>query len=249
MTRTSTAGPVARLPEGGLPGDTERSPRVVARWRRVRPSGAATSSCSTMPSGRGLPATGSNVTASGSCDATPSRVVSWPDTCAWIRSTIAIRPGAGADRSSIRRAASRSTSSQADDLTMVAVAQGRRVGVDVERLRHIGDAAEIADALFTPREAELLRSMSPASRSRAFLTLWTRKESLVKAIGGGLSMPLDSFTVLTRGRHGRASHTALSGPCHSPLRHSTVHPATSAPPPSPAHGSPSDTMDAAESIV
>jgi 4'-phosphopantetheinyl transferase len=88
--------------------------------------------------------------------------------------------------------------SQADDMTVVAVAQGRRVGVDVERVRTIDDAMGIADGLFAPWEVELLVSMPPATRSSAFLVLWTRKESLVKAMGGGLSIPLDSFSVLTQ---------------------------------------------------
>jgi phosphopantetheinyl transferase len=34
-----------------------------------------------------------------------------------------------------------------------------------------------------------------AARSQAFLSLWTRKESVVKALGSGLSQPLDTFHV------------------------------------------------------
>jgi 4'-phosphopantetheinyl transferase len=86
--------------------------------------------------------------------------------------------------------------SQADDLTVVAVAHGRSVGIDVERIQAIDDAAEIAAACFTKLESDHLRSLPRASRPSAFLRLWTRKESFVKAIGTGLSMPLDSFVVV-----------------------------------------------------
>jgi 4'-phosphopantetheinyl transferase len=88
--------------------------------------------------------------------------------------------------------------SQADDLTVLAVAQGRRLGVDIERLRHIDDALGIAAGLFAAPEVKLMRSVPPASRSSVFLKLWTRKEAVVKTIGGGLSIPLDGFSVLTQ---------------------------------------------------
>ncbi len=86
--------------------------------------------------------------------------------------------------------------SHTDDMTLVAVTSGPPVGVDIERLRHIDDALAVAEGLFAEREVELLRSLKPVDRSPVFLTLWTRKESLVKAIGGGLSIPFDGFDVL-----------------------------------------------------
>jgi 4'-phosphopantetheinyl transferase len=83
--------------------------------------------------------------------------------------------------------------SHSDGVVAVAVARGCRVGVDIERVRSVGDALAIAEGLFTQREIESLLSVPEPSRSKAFLTLWTRKESLVKAIGDGLSLPLNSF--------------------------------------------------------
>lgn len=91
------------------------------------------------------------------------------------------------------------STSHADDLAVVAVARGRRVGVDIEHIRPIDGALEIAEGLFANQEIALLRSTSGASRNRVFLELWTRKESFVKAAGGGLSIPLDRFDVVARG--------------------------------------------------
>jgi 4'-phosphopantetheinyl transferase len=91
------------------------------------------------------------------------------------------------------------STSHSDGTSVIALASGAPVGVDIERLRPIPDAMGIAQGLFAEQEVELLRSVPPASRSRIFLTLWTRKESVVKALGGGLSIALDGFLVLSDG--------------------------------------------------
>jgi 4'-phosphopantetheinyl transferase len=83
--------------------------------------------------------------------------------------------------------------SHADGLAVIAVSHGRRVGVDIERDRDLDDAPDLAEACLTVRELEAFRATPSASRSRAFLALWTRKEAVVKAAGGGLSIPLDGF--------------------------------------------------------
>lgn len=81
------------------------------------------------------------------------------------------------------------------DLAVVAVAQGRHVGVDVERLRRVRDAEAIACMHFTAREHAQLCTVPPGQRDAAFLCGWTRKEAYVKARGDGLARALDSFTV------------------------------------------------------
>jgi 4'-phosphopantetheinyl transferase len=81
--------------------------------------------------------------------------------------------------------------SHSHDLALYAVARGRRVGVDVEHLREIREARDIARRYFTPAEAERLDATHrPAAE---FLRLWTRKEAVIKAVGVGLSMPLNCF--------------------------------------------------------
>jgi len=88
--------------------------------------------------------------------------------------------------------------SHADELTVVAVAQGCRIGVDIERLRPLDDELEIAETMFAEAEVALLRSVPLASRAHTFLELWTRKEAIVKAVGSGLSLELDRFSVIER---------------------------------------------------
>ena len=85
--------------------------------------------------------------------------------------------------------------SHSNGLAVLAVARGGSVGVDIESDRPISDAMELARGLFAAREIELLRRTRATARSETFLTLWTRKESVVKAIGDGLTIPLDGFDV------------------------------------------------------
>ena len=79
------------------------------------------------------------------------------------------------------------------DRALLAVARGRRVGVDLERLRPMPDALDLATRYFHPKEIQALCQQDPVTRAAAFLSAWTRKESYVKAVGGGLSLPLSDF--------------------------------------------------------
>ena len=87
--------------------------------------------------------------------------------------------------------------SHSDGLAIIAVVSERLVGVDIERVRPLPDALEVADGFFSCGEIDLLRATPEDSRAEAFLTIWTRKESYVKAVGAGLSVPFDRFDVST----------------------------------------------------
>lgn len=72
------------------------------------------------------------------------------------------------------------------------------IGVDVEHVERSVDAEALATRFFSPDEAQELLTVTPNQRRRAFFNCWTRKESFIKAIGDGLSRPLDSFSVTLR---------------------------------------------------
>jgi 4'-phosphopantetheinyl transferase len=97
--------------------------------------------------------------------------------------------GAGAERG-LRFNVSRS-----NNLALCAVTTHRRVGVDVECLRALGDLDAIVERVFSRPERDELRSLPPELREVAFFNGWTRKEAYVKAIGEGVASPLDRFTV------------------------------------------------------
>jgi 4'-phosphopantetheinyl transferase len=88
--------------------------------------------------------------------------------------------------------------SHSGTIALIAIVRSGRIGVDVEQLRPSGEDAAIAERFFTIREAATLAALPPEDRITGFFNAWTRKEALVKALGGGLSIPLDSFDVSLR---------------------------------------------------
>jgi len=81
-------------------------------------------------------------------------------------------------------------------LALVAVARHRDVGVDVEHLRPVPDALDLAERYFSAPEREALRRVAGTEvEALAFLQCWTRKEAYIKARGQGMCHPLDGFAV------------------------------------------------------
>lgn len=85
--------------------------------------------------------------------------------------------------------------SDSHDLAVIALTHGREVGVDIERLRPMPRADRLARRFFSPREAAHLDAIDGSRRDDVFFSCWTRKEAWIKAVGGGLSIPLDQFEV------------------------------------------------------
>ncbi|MCG6497859.1 4'-phosphopantetheinyl transferase superfamily protein [Kitasatospora sp. A2-31] len=80
-------------------------------------------------------------------------------------------------------------------LAVLALAERRQVGADVEEIRDARVASRIAHRYFPGREAELLAAApTPAARAERFTELWCRREACVKAYGGrlvqGFGLPL-----------------------------------------------------------
>jgi 4'-phosphopantetheinyl transferase len=92
----------------------------------------------------------------------------------------------------------RFNASNSSDLAAYAFTQGCEIGVDIEQSRRLVDMEDIAARFFAPEEASELMQLSEAERSVAFFNCWTRKEAYIKAVGDGLSVPLDSFRVSLR---------------------------------------------------
>ncbi len=81
------------------------------------------------------------------------------------------------------------------ELALIAIALNRQVGVDVEQMQTLADAEMIAKQFFSSDEYASLMTLEDGQRQRGFFNCWTRKEAFIKAIGEGLTFPLDSFQV------------------------------------------------------
>jgi 4'-phosphopantetheinyl transferase len=101
-----------------------------------------------------------------------------------------------------------------EDIAALAVARGRRVGIDIEVLRYTIDTIGIARRFFTPAEAAWIEAADACGRAERFLACWTCKEAYLKALGDGLLAPLDSFEAIV-GADGWSVHLNIQDPAES----------------------------------
>ena len=80
-------------------------------------------------------------------------------------------------------------------MALIAITKNREIGVDIEGINPNFSCLEIAERFFSPLENSVLRSLPEHLQPTAFFTCWTRKEAYIKAVGKGLSIPLNGFDV------------------------------------------------------
>ena len=85
--------------------------------------------------------------------------------------------------------------SHSEECAVYAISRQYQLGVDVEFLHRKIEFEAIAKRFFAPGEYADLCVLPHAMRKRAFMACWTRKEAVIKALGDGLSIPLDQFRV------------------------------------------------------
>ncbi|HSK87496.1 MAG TPA: 4'-phosphopantetheinyl transferase superfamily protein [Anaerolineales bacterium] len=94
--------------------------------------------------------------------------------------------------------------SHSGGMAVYAFTRGREVGIDIEHQQPIDDIDRIAERNFSAREYTTLGSLPDGERLEAFYLCWTRKEAFIKAMGEGISFPLQQFDVsLTPGEPAR----------------------------------------------
>jgi 4'-phosphopantetheinyl transferase len=93
--------------------------------------------------------------------------------------------------------------SHSQGLALFAVAV-REVGIDVERVRPVANMARLVQRYFGTDEQDEWNHLPAEVQPAAFFCGWTRKEAWLKAVGSGLSYPLDQVQVsLTPGTPAR----------------------------------------------
>jgi len=81
------------------------------------------------------------------------------------------------------------------EIAVYAITYGSALGIDVEFIREDLDGLKIAERFFADCEISMLRGLPSGAQTSAFFNCWTRKEAFIKALGEGLSHPLDHFVV------------------------------------------------------
>ena len=88
--------------------------------------------------------------------------------------------------------------SHSGTLALIAVSRSVQIGIDVELKRSGVETLAIAARFFAAAELAALAALDSCDLLDGFFNAWTRKEAIVKALGGGLSIPLDAFDVSLR---------------------------------------------------
>jgi len=87
--------------------------------------------------------------------------------------------------------------SNSENICVCAFTKDGDVGVDMEKIHNMTNMDSIVERFFSPSENIKFCSLPEHSRKKSFFKYWTRKEALLKAMGVGLSFPLDKFDVLS----------------------------------------------------
>ncbi|HKG53037.1 MAG TPA: 4'-phosphopantetheinyl transferase superfamily protein, partial [Anaerolineales bacterium] len=85
--------------------------------------------------------------------------------------------------------------SHSGSMALYAITRNMEIGVDIECIQSDFEYEEIAQRFFSVNEVAVLRTIPTEKKLEAFYNCWTRKEAYIKALGKGLSLPLDSFEV------------------------------------------------------
>ncbi len=100
------------------------------------------------------------------------------------------KPSLNGNRSNIKFNVSHSK-----DMCTIAINQNNDIGIDIEFINPKVDTDDIVKDFFSEYEIKNYFNIEKKERLKMFYKIWTRKESLIKAYGMGLSISLDSFDV------------------------------------------------------
>lgn len=85
--------------------------------------------------------------------------------------------------------------SHSQNIALFAFTDKFNVGVDVEFVNPNIEVKDIASKFFSTNEIRKLLLLPEEQQTLGFFNCWTRKEAFIKAVGEGLSFPLDRFEV------------------------------------------------------
>jgi len=110
-------------------------------------------------------------------------------------------------------------------LALVAVTEGRAVGIDVEAIAPRRDLVALAERGLPAEEAAAVRAAAPERRTEAFYAAWVRHEARLKCLGIGLGSPAPPTAIAVApvdAAPGNAAAVAVLGSDIGPLHCQTL---------------------------
>jgi 4'-phosphopantetheinyl transferase len=85
--------------------------------------------------------------------------------------------------------------SHAQGRALIAVSDGREIGVDLEKIGSAVKALAIARRYFAAAECAAIEAAPAAALAQVFFRYWVAKEAVLKGAGIGLRFPIDEFEI------------------------------------------------------
>jgi 4'-phosphopantetheinyl transferase len=87
--------------------------------------------------------------------------------------------------------------SNSENIYTCAFSQNSDIGIDIEKIHDLQDMDRIIAEFFSDEEIRRFHSLPEPNRMQTFFKYWARKEALLKAMGMGLSYPMNKVDVVT----------------------------------------------------
>lgn len=81
------------------------------------------------------------------------------------------------------------------NMALYCISSQKNVGVDIEYLYKEFEFQPIIDRFFSQNEKKFIENIAIDKQKEGFFKIWTRKEAILKALGKGISFPLEKIDV------------------------------------------------------
>jgi 4'-phosphopantetheinyl transferase len=109
--------------------------------------------------------------------------------------------------------------SHAGDFALFAFSHSGNIGIDIEKIRNDVAVMQIAGRFFSEQEIRSLEAVDGSRQIELFFQYWARKEAFIKAIGEGVSFPLEKCDVSSVAGSGLFPVTLLNNPTENARWH------------------------------
>lgn len=95
---------------------------------------------------------------------------------------------------------------------LIGISPKNPIGVDIEHIQPGIDFKSIASIYYTASEKDFIFRKNSFQQLKAFYEIWVGKEAVLKGIGVGLSVPLDSFSAIPKEKNTMLTHCSALCP-------------------------------------